>query len=81
MSNAYDLLFPYDEEHIAVRQATKQGFILCEWGGCRSLIPYEQTEARQGTGKRTDLSHSYGGNTQYLQDRKGQRRCMFSRRY
>lgn len=34
MSNAFDLLSPDENEnYFRVKQATKQGYILCEWGG------------------------------------------------
>lgn len=33
MSNPLDLVSPYDEEHVKIKQATKQGYILCCMGG------------------------------------------------
>lgn len=36
-NKVYDLIWQYDENHVAVKQATKQGFILCEYGGVADL--------------------------------------------
>lgn len=33
MSNVLDLLSPENDDCFRVKQATKQGYILCEWGG------------------------------------------------
>ena len=46
-NNVFDLLSVYDEEHIAVKQATKQGFILCEVGGVADLS-YPDSKLRRG---------------------------------
>ncbi len=47
MSDVFELLTPYDEEHIAVKQATKQGFILCEGGGLADLS-FPTSKLRRG---------------------------------
>ena len=45
--NVLDLLFEYDENHVAVRQATKQGYILCEVGGVADLS-FPTSKLRRG---------------------------------
>ena len=37
-NNLYDLLEPYDDKYVKVKQATKTGFILCEVGGSRPVL-------------------------------------------
>ena len=48
MSDVYDLLSPDDDSnYIRVRQATKQGYILCESGGVADLS-YPKSKLRRG---------------------------------
>ena len=47
MSSPYDLLSAYNEEYVAVKQATSQGYILCEWGGVADLS-YPTSKLRRG---------------------------------
>lgn len=47
MSSPLDLLFKYDENHVAVRQATKTGFIICEVGGVADLS-FPSSKLRRG---------------------------------
>lgn len=63
MSDVYDLLSPDDNKnYIRVRQATKQGYILCENGGVADLsYPTSKLRRgrvqREGGGKPVPLSH------------------------
>ena len=57
MSSPYDLLSAYDDEYVAVKQATSQGYILCEWGGSRPILPDKQITQRESSRARSDLSH------------------------
>lgn len=48
MSDVYDLLSPDEsKDYIRVRQATKQGYILCENGGAADLS-YPNSKLRRG---------------------------------
>lgn len=48
MSDVYDLLSPDEsKDYIRVRQATKQGYILCENGGVADLS-YPNSKLRRG---------------------------------
>lgn len=70
MSDICDLLSPDDNKnYIRVRQATKQGYILCENGGVADLS-YPNSMLRRGRvqGGGTNLSHSYCGQLQYIQN-------------
>lgn len=58
MSSPYDLLSAYDDEYVAVKQATSQGYILCEWGGgSRPILPDKQITQRKSSRARSDLPH------------------------
>lgn len=60
MSDMYDLLSPDEnKDYIRVRQATKQGYILCENGGVADLS-YPNSKLRRGRVQRgANLSHSH----------------------
>lgn len=48
MNNVLDLLSPdNDSNYFRVKQATKIGYILCEWGGCADLS-YPSSKLRRG---------------------------------
>ena len=48
MSDVYDLLSPDEsKDYIRVKQATKQGYILCENGGVADLS-YPNSKLRRG---------------------------------
>lgn len=73
MSNIYRLLSPdNDPNYIRVKQAVKQGYILCENGGVADLS-YPNSKLRRGRVQRggANLSHNYNRELQYIQNRKG----------
>lgn len=47
MSSPYDLLSAYDEEYVAVKQATSQGYILCEWGEQQTYLTRQASCAEE----------------------------------
>lgn len=70
MSNIYDLLSPDEkQDYIRVRQATRQGYILCENNGVADLS-YPNSKLRRGRVQRggADMSYTYYGELQYIQD-------------
>lgn len=46
-NSEYDLVEPYDDKYAKVKQATQQGFILCEWGGVADLS-FPSSKTRRG---------------------------------
>lgn len=70
MSDIYDLLCPDEkQDYIRVRQATRQGYILCENNGVADLS-YPNSKLRRGRVQRggADMSYTYYGELQYIQD-------------
>lgn len=68
MGDVYNLLSPDDDpNYIRVKQATKQGYILCESGGCADLS-YPKSKLRRGRVQRggASLSHAYNRKLQYI---------------
>lgn len=47
MSSPYDLLSPYDEHYVKVKQATSLGYILCPYGGVADLS-FPTSKLRRG---------------------------------
>lgn len=47
MSSPYDLLSSHDDNYVRVKQATKQGYILCPWGGVADLS-FPTSKLRRG---------------------------------
>lgn len=73
MNNIHSLLSPdNDSNYIRVKQAVKQGYILCENGGVADLS-YPNSKLRRGRVQRggANLSHNYNRELQYIQNRKG----------
>jgi hypothetical protein len=60
MGSPYDLLSSHDDNYVRVKQATKQGYILCPWGGGRPLISDLKIKAWKGTREWSDLPYTYG---------------------
>lgn len=47
MGNPYDLLSPHDENHVRIKQATSQGYIVCPIGGVADLS-FPSSKSRRG---------------------------------